>query len=498
MRNLNKKLLEKNEYENDIKQDRNKQGNISFTPSSKPQSDNDDNDDDDDDDDVIIDLKWKKQNEIKKEKININDLERAKDLNRLETKKLREKLESVYKEKNELELDLEDKISKNKSLNLELEKRPSYSEWSRLRNELNIMNKKLMETKKVASLRKYMDTRELIKRDKEIHSLNLIEINNLPLQIMKEILQDLCRILSIKDVTILVENVNKIRKCVECVPILEQYISKIVRILLSSDHAPELIKISKIAPKNIFDQVVPILKQWVIKLDKIDALTIFRSKINKILKRRTIYIKNKDKKEEEEELLALHEIVKQIEELVESEEYLLNSKQCFSNAEKNLVLNPNDLNNRIIKHFQHIFSIKNIEGVFPKMNQIYLEINQQKNLIKTIKSILGLPQNCAINLCFKELQKLMDGNTNNNNNNDKKINGSVITKWNEILIETKKLLQCKNEDEIIIQCKELIERCKEYDAVFPRVHNLVNQLRATLNVEYAHQILPKVKELVAK
>ena len=111
---------------------------------------------------------------------------------------------------------------------------------------------------------------------------------------MKEILQDLCRILSIKDVTILVENVKKITKCVECVPILEQYISKIVRTLLTSDHAPELIKISKIAPKNIFDQVIPILKQWIIKLDKVDALTTFRTKLSNSLKRRrlTMIIKN--------------------------------------------------------------------------------------------------------------------------------------------------------------------------------------------------------------
>merc|ERR1712154_389511 len=207
---------------------------------------------------------------------------------------------------------------------------------------------------------------------------------------MGEILQDLCRILAIKDVTVLVQNVNKIKKCVECVPVLEQYISKIVRILISSEHAPELIKISQVTPKNMFDRVVPILNQWIIKLDKVSALTTFRSKINTLLKKRTIY-KSDDKENNHKIMeLPLHEIVKQIEELVQSEEYLLNSKQCFNNAQKNLMTNPEDLCNRIIRHFQHIFSIKNIEGVFPKMNQIYLEIEEMRNLVKTIKSILGL------------------------------------------------------------------------------------------------------------
>merc|ERR1719461_2466303 len=204
--------------------------------------------------------------------------------------------------------------------------------------------------------------------------------------------------------------------------------------------------------------------------------------------------------------MPLHEIVKQIEELVESEEYLLNSKQCFSKAQNCLTSKPEELCNRIIRHFQHIFSIKHIEGVFPKMNQIYLELNEMKNLIKNIKITLGLPEDCAIQLCFKALQDTMDRNNALNENNgarkeeteeEKEINPTVMTKWNGILMEVQSLLQCKSEDEIVSQCKELMDRCKEYDAVFPRVHNLVNELRSTLNVEYAHQILPRVQELVA-
>eukprot|EP00484_Ammonia_sp_Unknown_P027484 CAMPEP_0197031936 /NCGR_PEP_ID=MMETSP1384-20130603/10753_1 /TAXON_ID=29189 /ORGANISM="Ammonia sp." /LENGTH=949 /DNA_ID=CAMNT_0042461521 /DNA_START=56 /DNA_END=2905 /DNA_ORIENTATION=- len=526
---LNKKLLQHNQDSNDAHDDEKQQRqskkkrkkssssstNLSFTASSKPVSDNDEDEDDDDDahahqvdeddEDDIVGLKWKpNKREISKQVESRSDIERAKELNRLEAQKLRQKLDSLGREKDELHANYVEMKEKNQSLLVELEKRPSYNEWTRLRNELNEMNKKLIETQKVASLRKYMDTRELIKRDKEIHTLNLTQIDGLPVQIMKEILQDLCRILAVKDVTVLVDNVQKIAKCVECVPILEQYISKIVRVLLASDHAPELVKVSKISPKNVFDQVIPVLKQWIVQLDKVAALSTFRFKINGLLKTRTIY-KSEQQKQKEAEPLPLHEMVKQIEELVQSEEYLLSSKKCFDSAEKSLIANPDDLCHRIIRHFEHIFSVKSIEGVFPKMNQIYLELNEMRNLIKTIKSILGLPQNCATNVCFKELQKVMDENSQCSvkihsliaENKENTTNPSVITKWNAILMEVQSLLQCQNENEIVSQCQELIDRCKEYDAVFPRVHNLVNQLRVTLNVEYAHQILPKVKEMVA-
>lgn len=304
MRDLNQKLLQKaadSDSDDDKENKRRRKSskcrnrrpqhsshNVSFTPSRRQSDDSNDDDPsdstDDDDDEVVVDLKWKTKREIKKQIGNISDLERAKDLNRLESQKLREKLDKVYRQKEGLQSDLETVKDQNKDLQRELEKRPSYNEWTRLKQELNSMNKKLIETSKVASLRKYMDTRELIRRDKQIHDLGLTQIEGLPIQIMREILQDLCRILSIKDVTVLVDNVAKITKCVECVPILEQYISKIVRTLIASDHAPELIKISKVAPKNIFDQVLPVLKDWIIKLDKVDALSSFRVKIDEKLR----------------------------------------------------------------------------------------------------------------------------------------------------------------------------------------------------------------------
>merc|ERR1712130_689376 len=119
----------------------NKSSNICFTPSSKQQSE------DESDDDVVIDLKWKsnkkgKKNQLNKKKSNIlDDIERAKDLNRLEAQKLRQKLDEIYREKEELQNNFIEIKQEKERLFLELEKRPSYNEWTRLRTELNKMNK---------------------------------------------------------------------------------------------------------------------------------------------------------------------------------------------------------------------------------------------------------------------------------------------------------------------------------------------------------------------
>jgi len=498
-------------------------GNICFTPASRRHSSDDDDSDKSDASSSSsrrsAEAKSRRRaTEIPKHKASVSDLERAKELSRVEAQRLREKLDALQREKSELEIAVSESSARNTKLQTELEKRPSYNEWTRLRAELNSMNKKLVETSKVASLRKYMDTRELIARDKQIHTLGLSDINALPAQIMKELLTDLCRALSLTDVTLLVGAVSKLSKCVECVPVLEQYISRVVRLLLASDHAPQLTRVAKVAPKQVFDQVLPVLQRWVVTLDKVAALEGFRVKVSAQLRKRTISKSNHNADKENSGdgnviALALHEMVAQIGELVQSEEYLLSSKECFGSAEQRLTAAPEELSHRIVAHFQHIFSVPKLEGVFPAMNQIYLELNELRNFGKTVKSVLGLPLSCAVNLCFKELTKMVDdGNeqkfrvevsgvdakSQDREREKVRSEATVMTKWNDILLQCQALLQCASEDEIVAQCRELQGRCKEYDAVFPRVHNLVNQLRVTLNVEYAHQILPKVKEMVAR
>merc|ERR1712204_135573 len=127
VRTLNQQLVEKQEYdENSSPDEKSKKkkkskrkkkkrvkpsANISFTRSSRQRSDDESDSssscpkDDEESDNVDLDLKWKTKakNEIKKQMNNLDDMERAKKLNRLESQKLREKLDEIYKEKEEIE-----------------------------------------------------------------------------------------------------------------------------------------------------------------------------------------------------------------------------------------------------------------------------------------------------------------------------------------------------------------------------------------------------------
>lgn len=46
--------------------------------------------------------------------------------------------------------------------------------------------------------------------------------------------------------------------------------------------------------------------------------------------------------------------------------------------------------NRIVAHFQNLFEVKALEGVFPKMNEVFVANNEMKNFIKSLKALLQI------------------------------------------------------------------------------------------------------------
>ena len=86
--------------------------------------------------------------------------------------------------------DLEDQ---QVSLKLECASRPSVKDWRAAKQTIFRLKQKLSDSQGVAELRKHMDTRELIRKDKKTHRLNLHRVELLPNEICVEIIQSQCR-----------------------------------------------------------------------------------------------------------------------------------------------------------------------------------------------------------------------------------------------------------------------------------------------------------------
>ena len=44
----------------------------------------------------------------------------------------------------------------------------------------------------------------------------------------------------------------------------------------------------------------------------------------------------------------------------------------------------------IIAHFQKLFDVNSIEGIFPRMNEVYMYLGESHNLMNNLRDILGL------------------------------------------------------------------------------------------------------------
>lgn len=396
-------------------------------------------------------------------------------------------------------LSLEEKLKDFKYPSQSAQKRSSKGEVEKLRAKVLKLSKRCKESESVANLRQYMDTRELMKRDKDIHALQLAKVENLPKRVCKEILQDVCRHLSLTDATQIVFAVKKLAKVVGGMRKMGRFVQKVTTMMIFSEHASDLAMLHKSAPGRVFEKVIPALQRWIHSLDQFANLSAFRTNITKILVNRSIHPQRFSPADKI--TLPLHEITRQIRELVVSEDQLLKAKTTFAEAEEKLQTNPSTFASKFISHFQQLFEVKSVQGLFPALNVVYRQNSESRNLMKTCRSILGLDDKCPVNKCFDELQSLVgQQDTFRMRHAKENAHYGLVEKaantWKRIVFKLQEILHC-DEDAIIDRVEEWRERCTSYDDVFPRVHDLVRDLRLTLGVEHTHEILPRVQELVS-
>ena len=63
---------------------------------------------------------------------------------------------------------------------------------------------------------------------------------------------------------------------------------------------------------------------------------------------------------------------------------------------------------RIVKHFQRLFDVSTLAGMFPKMNELYLFVNEAHNFMTVLKQMLGLDLRVSTNACLAALRRALE------------------------------------------------------------------------------------------
>ncbi|XP_024864807.1 centrosomal protein of 70 kDa isoform X2 [Kryptolebias marmoratus] len=122
----------------------------------------------------------------------------------------------------------------------------------------------------------------------------------------------------------------------------------------------------------------------------------------------------------------------------------------------------------MVSHFQKLFDVSSISGVYPRMNEVYTRLGEMTNAMRNLRDILGLDSRVSPAEVVNQVARLVsldehDGGVHN-------------------------LLGEADIDSIII-------KVRQHDEFFPAFHVLVTEMLNILGVSHLDDILPALKSL---
>ncbi|KAI9998448.1 hypothetical protein PInf_002835 [Phytophthora infestans] len=312
----------------------------------------------------------------------------------------------------------------NANLTLEAESRPSIRDYRLGQRRIHQLERQVAENKlaleeasDLNELRKYMGTKELVDRDRLNHRLHLNRLNTLPRETTLEVVKHVCRVLDLTDITLIAPSLDKLCSVVAAVPRMEKFIRDVCGfVFLNLDENTE----TKEAASARFEleQVLPTLQQWMAERRKLHALEGFKASVITELCKRTvepsILDDTEDNNREERPTshpTTLSRAVHIVSELVELEKSVIHHREIYTQAAAEVERRPNVLINQIVRHFSHLFQVKTIDGALPKINEIYLLVNEMKNFVHVIRDLLHLKKDTSMVHCLNAIKERLEENS---------------------------------------------------------------------------------------
>ncbi|KAK1934580.1 hypothetical protein P3T76_011189 [Phytophthora citrophthora] len=308
----------------------------------------------------------------------------------------------------------------NANLALEAESRPSIRDYRLSQRRIHQLERQVAENKlaleeasDLNELRKYMGTKELVDRDRLNHRLHLNRLNTLPRETTLEVVKHVCRVLHLTDITLIAPSLDKLCSVVAAVPRMEKFIRDVCGFVFLNLHENTEGNNADSA-KFELEQVLPTLQQWMVERRKLHALESFKASIVTELCKRTVEPSILDNQEENESRpnhpTTLSRAVHIVSDLVELEKSVIHHREIYTQAAEEVERRPNVLINQIVRHFSHLFQVKSIDGVLPKINEIYLFVNEMKNFLHVIRDHLHLSKDTSLVHCLNVIKEQLQGN----------------------------------------------------------------------------------------
>ncbi|KAM9601618.1 centrosomal protein of 70 kDa isoform 9-T13 [Trichechus inunguis] len=204
-----------------------------------------------------------------------------------------------------------------------------------------------------------------------------------------------------------------------------------------------------------FEHLVPIIAMWADQLTSLKDLY----KSLKILSAELVPWHNL-KKQDENESIKVEDLLFIVDTMLEEVE----NKNKDNNVPNFQTLQA------VVSHFQKLFDVPSLNGVYPRMNEVYTRLGEMTNAVRNLQELLELDSSTSLYVLVSTVGKLCR---------------LIIDGVNE---QVKQLLGPE-------ELQSIINKLEEHEEFFPAFQAFTNDLLEILEIDDVDAIVPAVKKL---
>ncbi|XP_028392528.1 centrosomal protein of 70 kDa-like [Dendronephthya gigantea] len=349
----------------------------------------------------------------------------------------------------------------NNKLKAELTKRPGLDEWRKAWKYNKKLERILMENNLSISTKRTKDMNERKKSVK--HKTHVKDIDFLPIDVCRKYIKRICTRLNINDLREINPLLDSLVTLSESQKKMEALIRKILQVIDVKNVPYQLLddisdstepRDHSVYCEKAWKLILPTLKKWSSEIKNLKAV---KEEITRLSQNLFPWKPVNDLfNEGSENDPSVEDIRKALEKITMSDDRV----KAFDLREDD----PASMEQLkgIVAHFQKLFDVKSISGVFPRMNEVYTRVGETLNVMKTIRETLDLAPNANSIEIVNAIGKIQTA--------------KHYLKFQDL--------------------PGIIKRLEEYDEFFPAFQSLVSQLYDLLGVDKMDEILTAVKALI--
>ncbi|KAL0229974.1 hypothetical protein PCE1_003538 [Barthelona sp. PCE] len=305
-------------------------------------------------------------------------------------------------------------------------------------------------------------TREKMKQDREVYKLGLHNIAKFSREHCEQLLRDLCLQMKCRPEQLLI-GVQNLGLVVNSVPKIRAFLQELCE-LCKVDDIEELPKVIKKA-RVVFDNHV--------LLTKIDERVTQSGIFNRITAKSKKIIN------------VSPQILTEIDNLLEVYHKFIESKKFVPKFDSDGEINFSDVTDEYLREFFSyycsLFDIKNKDGAYPKLAEIYQALREQTNVLQSLKSCVNMDGSASSAELMRQFTSIVEGSFKNITRMEQsEARVETLVNERETLMEHVRLIKellevsgVSSAQQLPVLVKKLLEMSKNFEEMLAVIRELM-------------------------